>query len=160
MTAWLLFPLALQVLAVLASPVPGGGNGNGHGHGNGHGNGNGNGNGHGHGHGHVSKATLAQAALAAGKLYYGTEISSYYMANTTFSEITNSEFNQITPENEMKWEVIQPERNTFNWTGTDLVGHHAITRLPWKIADEQVIAQARKQGAYFRGHNFCWNSQT
>lgn len=27
-------------------------------------------------------------------------------------------------------------------------------------ANRQVMEQARKQGAYFRGHNFCWDQQT
>lgn len=114
MTAWLILPLALQVIAALATPVPGNqGGGNGQGQGNGHAGGG--------GHGHDAQTTLAREARQAGKLYYGTEISSYYMANSTFSAITNTQFNQITPENEMKWEVIHPARNTYNWTGSDLV---------------------------------------
>lgn len=64
---------------------------------------------------------LAKDAVKAGKLYFGTEISSYYLANEAFSATLTEEFNQYTPENEMKWEVIEPERGQFNWTGSDLV---------------------------------------
>lgn len=65
--------------------------------------------------------SLDALAQAAGKKYFGTEISSYYLANKQFSKILDQEFNQITPENEMKWEVIEPQRGVFNWTGSDLV---------------------------------------
>jgi len=112
---WLLAPLAFSVLSALASPVPGNnGNGNNdpndcHNPHNNCGKGNSNGN-----------KSLGQLAARKGK-YFGTEISSYYFAVANFSRIENEQFNQVTPENEGKWEVIHPQQNTWNFTGMDLV---------------------------------------
>lgn len=61
--------------------------------------------------------TLAQAQ----DKYFGTAYQSFYLADERFEPILDGEFNQYTPENEMKWEVIQAERGVFNWTGSDLV---------------------------------------
>lgn len=87
--------------------------------------------------------SLGGLAEGRGRKYFGTEISSYYRANKPFDNILRSEFNQITPENEMKWEVIQPERGIYNWTGSDLI-----------------LQTVQETKSYFRGHNFCWDSQT
>lgn len=87
--------------------------------------------------------SLGSLAEARGKKYFGTEISSYYRANKQYDAILKAQFNQITPENEMKWEVIQPERGTFNWTGSDLI-----------------LPTVEETKSYFRGHNFCWDQQT
>jgi len=65
--------------------------------------------------------SLASLAERAGKLYFGTAWQSFYLAVPEFSKILTSEFQQYTPENEMKWEVIQPTRGVYNWTGADLV---------------------------------------
>jgi GH35 family endo-1,4-beta-xylanase len=53
--------------------------------------------------------------------YIGTAYQSFYLADERFEPILDGEFDQYTPENEMKWEVIQAERGVFNWTGADLV---------------------------------------
>jgi endo-1,4-beta-xylanase len=87
--------------------------------------------------------SLGSLAESKGKKYFGTEISSYYLANEKFSNTLRSQFNQITPENEMKWEVIQPERGVFNWTGSDLI-----------------LQTVKETKSYFRGHNFVWDQQT
>lgn len=65
--------------------------------------------------------SLAALAKRAGKRYFGTAWSSYYLAVPEFGRILDDQFSQYTPENEMKWEVIQPERGVFNWTGSDIV---------------------------------------
>ncbi|ORX38166.1 xylanase [Kockovaella imperatae] len=90
-----------------------------------------------------SQCSLASLAERSGKLYFGTAYQSFYMAAEGFTPVLDSEFDQYTPENEMKWSVIQPEPNVFNWTGSDLI-----------------IAHAKKTGSIVRGHNFCWDSQT
>lgn len=68
-----------------------------------------------------SDCSLAALAEQAGKVYFGTAWQSFYMADSRFGPILESEFDQYTPENEMKWEVIQPQPNVFNWTGSDIV---------------------------------------
>lgn len=108
MTPWLVLPLALQVLSALATPVPGNNNG--------------------HERCGNSQPTLRSAASGDGKLYFGSAVASYYFANTNFSAITKTQIGQFTPENEMKWEVIHPEPNSYNWTGSDLV-----CAVHWKL---------------------------
>ena len=58
--------------------------------------------------------------------YIGTAYQSFYLADERFEPILDGEFDQYTPENEMKWEVIQAERGVFNWTGSDLVSRILI----------------------------------
>jgi endo-1,4-beta-xylanase len=64
--------------------------------------------------------TLAGLAEKSNK-YLGTAYQSFYLADERFEPILNSQFDQYTPENEMKWEIVQAERGVFNWTGADLV---------------------------------------
>lgn len=66
--------------------------------------------------------SLGTLAEAKGKKWFGTAMQSWYMANERFAGILRKEFNQITPEGEMKWTGTEPERGVFNWTGGDLVG--------------------------------------
>ena len=69
-----------------------------------------------------SRCSLASLAEQSGK-YFGTAYQSFYLADPNFEPALNSQFDQYTPENEMKWEVIQPSEGVYNWTGGDLVSH-------------------------------------
>lgn len=55
--------------------------------------------------------------------YLGNVIQSYQLTNTQYSGIVEGQFGAITPENEMKWEVIQPTEGNFDFSGTDKVRH-------------------------------------
>ena len=107
-----------------------------------------------------SQCSLAALAEQSGKTYFGTAYQSFYFGESdSFGPILESEFNQYTPENEMKWEVIEPEQGVYNWTGSDLVslltcGHGRVLILL------QIIAESKKTTSYVRGHNFCWDQQT
>lgn len=100
--------------------------------------------------------TLQGSAEAANKTYFGTAFQSYYNADPAYSNILNTQFGQFTPENEMKWEVIEPSRGVFNWTGADLVSW----LQPVAELIIQIIQTAKKNGAIVRGHNFVWDQQT
>ena len=89
--------------------------------------------------------------------YIGTAYQSFYLADERFEPILDGEFDQYTPENEMKWEVIQAERGVFNWTGSDLVSRILILLVSY--TDAQIIEQAQKTGSIVRGHNLVWHSQ-
>lgn len=89
--------------------------------------------------------------------YIGTAYQSFYLADERFEPILDGEFDQYTPENEMKWEVIQAERGVFNWTGSDLVSRLLILLVSY--TDAQIIEQAQKTGSIVRGHNLVWHSQ-
>lgn len=52
------------------------------------------------------------------------------------------EFTSVTPENVMKWEVVEPQRGTYDWSGAD-----------------ELVDFARKNGQLVRGHTLVWHSQ-
>ena len=53
-----------------------------------------------------------------------------------------TEFNGVTPENEMKWQTIEPNPNQFNFGPAN-----------------QIVSQARSRGMAVRGHTLVWHSQ-
>ncbi|TDO32516.1 endo-1,4-beta-xylanase [Paractinoplanes brasiliensis] len=59
-----------------------------------------------------------------------------------YRQVLAKEFNSASPENQMKWEFIHPERNKYNFGPAD-----AIVRF------------ARDNGQAVRGHTLLWHSQ-
>jgi endo-1,4-beta-xylanase len=59
-----------------------------------------------------------------------------------YEEILIKHFNSLTPENQMKWEVIHPSPNTYNF----------------KDADE-IVKFAQKNNMKVRGHTLLWHQQ-
>jgi len=87
---------------------------------------------------------LRDLALLNGKKFMGTAFTSFFPnTNPQYLPILQKQFGGVTPENEMKWSVIEPEEGVFNFTGADII-----------------VAEARKTGQKIRGHNFMWTSQT
>ncbi|KAJ9114911.1 Endo-1,4-beta-xylanase [Naganishia adeliensis] len=92
----------------------------------------------------ADKDSLDNLANKAGKRYLGTAIQSYHLVpDSAYVQILESQFDAITPENEMKWEVVEPTEGNFDFSGTD-----------------KIVAEAKKTGSMLRGHNICWDSQT
>ncbi|WP_433291898.1 endo-1,4-beta-xylanase [Actinoplanes sp. CA-030573] len=52
------------------------------------------------------------------------------------------EFNTVTPENVMKWEVVEPTQGHYDWTQAD-----------------KLVDVARRNGQAVRGHTLVWHSQ-
>jgi endo-1,4-beta-xylanase len=52
------------------------------------------------------------------------------------------EFNTVTPENVMKWEVVEPTQGNYNWAEAD-----------------RLVGFARRNGQAVRGHVLVWHSQ-
>ncbi|KAJ9121467.1 Endo-1,4-beta-xylanase [Naganishia vaughanmartiniae] len=91
----------------------------------------------------ADKDSLDSLANKAGKRYLGTAIQSYQLVNNPqYVQILESQFDAITPENEMKWEVVEPTEGNFDFSGTD-----------------KIVTEAKKTGSIIRGHNICWDSQ-
>lgn len=66
--------------------------------------------------------SLDNLANKAGKRYLGTAIQSYQLVpDSAYVQILESQFDAITPENEMKWEVVEPTEGNFDFSGTDKV---------------------------------------
>src|SRR4051794_13920595 len=62
--------------------------------------------------------------------------------DATYRGLAASEFNQVTPENAMKWDTIHPQPTTYNFAQADGIVAHAA-------ANTQVV----------HGHTLLWHSQ-
>ncbi|MGW2565409.1 non-reducing end alpha-L-arabinofuranosidase family hydrolase [Streptomyces sp. NPDC001537] len=86
--------------------------------------------------------TTAAAAAAGSGRYFGTAVSSGRLGDSTYSTLLDREFNMITPENEMKWDTIEPSRGNFDFRPAD-----------------SIVAHASAHGQRMRGHTLVWHSQ-
>src|SRR3954447_18350552 len=86
-------------------------------------------------------ATLGAQAAASGR-YFGTAVAAGKLGDSTYSTILDREFSMITPENEMKWDTIEPARGSFNFGPADQIVNHALAH-----------------GQRMRGHTTVWHSQ-
>ncbi|KAG9315006.1 glycoside hydrolase family 10 protein [Chiua virens] len=92
----------------------------------------------------TSTVALNVAAKAAGKLYFGSATDNRKLNDPAYLSILKDTdiFGQLTPENSMKWDAIEPQRNVFNFTGGD-----------------QIVALAEETGKVMRGHALVWFQQ-
>jgi endo-1,4-beta-xylanase len=63
-------------------------------------------------------------------------------SNATYRSIANTEFNQVTPENALKWDATEPNQNQFNFTQAD-----------------GIVANAAANNQIVHGHTMLWHSQ-
>jgi endo-1,4-beta-xylanase len=79
----------------------------------------------------------------AGTRYFGTALSPQWVnRDTAYADVAASQFDQVTPENEMKWQVVEPQQGQFDWSGADAV-----------------VAFAQAHDQLVRGHTLVWHSQ-
>ena len=88
-----------------------------------------------------ASASLRELASKFG-FRIGTALTPADLVTPAFSAIASGQFNVYTPENEMKWQVVEPTQGTFDWTGAD-----------------NLVNYARANGALVRGHTLCWHNQ-
>ncbi|MFE3037852.1 non-reducing end alpha-L-arabinofuranosidase family hydrolase [Streptomyces canus] len=89
----------------------------------------------------AAPATAADAAAGSGR-YFGTAVAAGRLGDATYSAILDREFKMITPENEMKWDAIEPSRGSFNFAAAD-----------------SIVSHASAHGQRMRGHTLVWHSQ-
>ncbi|MBO0842313.1 MAG: endo-1,4-beta-xylanase [Nocardioides sp.] len=75
-------------------------------------------------------------------LKIGNAINPTIIGDKDLSTIAADQYSVVTPENEMKWEKVEPTRGTYDWSGGD-----------------QVVAFAQAHGQKVRGHVLLWHSQ-
>src|SRR5690348_15516008 len=86
-------------------------------------------------------ATLGASAAQSGR-YFGAAIAAGKLGDGTYTRILNSEFNSVTPENEMKWDATEPSQGRFTYTNGD-----------------RILNQGIAMGAKVRGHALLWHAQ-
>jgi endo-1,4-beta-xylanase len=124
-SALLLVPSTLALAAALVVPATAGGATAGHEHGHGH-----------------TPTTLRELAQRQ-HVKIGSAVDVTALANEAdYRTVLNREFNNVTAENAMKWETVEPQRGVFDWSGADAI-----------------VASARQNHQTIRGHNLVWHSQ-
>jgi endo-1,4-beta-xylanase len=89
----------------------------------------------------VAPDSLRALAAKVG-LRIGTAASPARLSNPQVAAITAGQFSVVTPENEMKWQVVEPTQGQFDWSGAD-----------------QVVAFAEANHQLVRGHTLMWHNQ-
>jgi endo-1,4-beta-xylanase len=91
----------------------------------------------------ASTNTSTLRALGAQvELRIGTAAVPNDLSDPTLSQITSTQFSVLTPGNEMKWQVVEPQQGNFNWTGAD-----------------NLVNFAEEHRQRVRGHTLTWHNQ-
>ncbi|WP_084316071.1 endo-1,4-beta-xylanase [Actinospica robiniae] len=87
-------------------------------------------------------ATAVAAASADGGRYFGTELTGNMVDNSTITNLAATQFDMVTPGNEMKWDATEPSNGSYNFSGGDAI-----------------VSFASSHGMQVRGHNLVWQNQ-
>ena len=85
--------------------------------------------------------TLRGLAEAKGR-YIGTELTGGDLNAGGETSIAGTQFDMVTPGNEMKWDTTEPSNGSFNFGPGD-----------------QIVSFAQSHNMRVRGHNLVWHSQ-
>ena len=75
-------------------------------------------------------------------LRVGTAVNPTELASSTYSNLIANQFSVVTPENEMKWQVVEPTQGQYNWGPAD-----------------NLVAFAQAHHELVRGHTLLWQNQ-
>jgi len=93
------------------------------------------------GGGNTSPDSLRSVASKIG-LRIGTAVTPFELDNAAYRQITGDQFSTVTPGNEMKWQVVEPTRGTYDWSAAD-----------------RLVTFAQQHGQLVRGHTLMWHNQ-
>ena len=88
-----------------------------------------------------SSATLRGLAEKIG-LHIGTAVIPEDLSTPAWTAILEEQFSAVTPGNEMKWQVVEPEQGVFDWSGADAL-----------------VSFAEAHGQLVRGGPLLWHNQ-
>ena len=83
-----------------------------------------------------------RALAAPTNLRIGTAVTPFELDNAPYRQITGDQFSSVTPGNEMKWQVVEPTRGTYDWSAAD-----------------RLVTFAQEHGQLVRGHTLMWHNQ-
>jgi endo-1,4-beta-xylanase len=89
----------------------------------------------------VREQSLREAAEASGMLI-GTAVRPAQLSEAAYASTLAREFNMLEPEDVLKWEVVHPEPQSFDFSQAD-----------------QIMDFATRQGMKVRGHTLVWHQQ-
>jgi endo-1,4-beta-xylanase len=90
--------------------------------------------------GACAATTLKAAATCSGRLF-GAALAASHLTEAGYATAAR-EHNFVTPENEMKWDQIEPTRGTFTFGPAD-----------------QIVTFAMQNGLKVKGHTLVWHKQ-
>jgi len=80
---------------------------------------------------------------ALDNLRIGTAVNTDALASDApYAQLVGQQFSTVTPENVMKWQVVEPTQGTYDWSAADTL-----------------VAYARAHGQLVRGHTLVWHNQ-
>jgi len=83
-----------------------------------------------------------RALAAKVGLRIGTAVIPFDLDHPDYAAVAANQFSVVTPGNEMKWQVVEPTRGQFDWSGAD-----------------RLVAFAEQHGQLVRGHTLLWHNQ-
>jgi endo-1,4-beta-xylanase len=89
----------------------------------------------------AAPTTLRAGAEAQGR-YFGVAIGQQDLSNGSATSVAGSQFDMVTPQNEMKWDTVEPNNGQFNFSPGDAIVNFATSH-----------------GERMRGHNLVWHNQ-
>ena len=75
-------------------------------------------------------------------LRFGTAVIPFDLDTPAYNDVVAAQFSVVTPGNEMKWGVVEPEQGVFDWSGAD-----------------RLVTYAEQHGQLVRGHTLTWHNQ-
>ncbi|MEV4319554.1 endo-1,4-beta-xylanase [Actinocrispum sp. NPDC049592] len=75
-------------------------------------------------------------------LRVGSAIIPFDLDNAPYRQIAGDQFSTVTPGNEMKWQLVEPTRGSYDWSGGD-----------------RLVQFARQHRQLVRGHTLMWHNQ-
>ncbi len=91
---------------------------------------------------HTATGQSLRAVADRAGILIGTAVRPAQLLELAYASTLAREFNLVEPEDALKWEILRPARNTFDFTDAD-----------------RIVAFARLHGMKVRGHTLVWTHQ-
>ena len=69
----------------------------------------------------AAAATSLRSLAEAKGIYFGTAVQQGNLSNSTLTGVATSQFDMVTPGNEMKWDTTEPSNGRYNFGPGDAI---------------------------------------